>query len=69
MSEDQKERQAGYVKAHYDKRKAAGDVRATIWLSPTAAKAMEDAMKANKTSKEETIHQALVELAERLQQQ
>ncbi len=69
MSDDKKERQAGYVKAHYDRRKAAGDVKTNIWLTPAAAKALEYAMKANKTSKEATISQALIEMAERLQQQ
>lgn len=63
MNDDKKERQAGYVKTYYDKRKAKGDVKTNVWLTPAAAQALDDAMKKNKKTKEETINQALLELA------
>lgn len=66
MSDDKKERQAGYVRAHYEKRRAAGDVKTNVWLTPAAVTALDAAMKEHKKSKEDTINQALLEMAERI---
>lgn len=66
MSDDKKARQYGYVKKYDAKRKAAGDVKTNIWLTPAATQALNAAMEANKKSKEDTINQALLELAAKL---
>lgn len=57
-----KERQAGYAKTYYDKRKAKGDVKATIWLSAAAASALNTAMEKGGKPKEEIINKAIIEM-------
>lgn len=57
------ERQAGYARKYYDKRKARGDVKATIWLSAAAASALNAAMENTSKSKEELINQAIIDMA------
>lgn len=65
---DKKERQRGYSKAHYEKRREAGDVRAIVWLNAEAADALDLAVKAIGKSKEAAVNQAIIEMAARLRQ-
>lgn len=68
MSEDKKERQRGYSRTHYEKRREAGGVRTIVWLTADSSNALEKAAEALGKSKEATVNQAIIEMTARMQQ-
>lgn len=65
---DKKERQRGYARTHYEKRRDAGYVKTIVWLTAEASDALDRAIKASGKSKESTVNLAIIEMAARLQQ-
>ena len=60
-SEQKDDRQRGYVKKHYEARKAEGKVKCSFWLEPAAAEALAYLMANNpQLTKAGAINGALV---------
>lgn len=59
-SEQKDDRQRGYVKKHYEARKAEGKVKCSFWLEPAAADALAYLMaRQPELTKGEVINKAL----------
>lgn len=57
---DKDDRQRGYVRKHYEKRKEAGMVKCSFWLEPAAAEALEYLLQSEPNmTKGEVINRAL----------
>ena len=55
------DRQRGYVRKHYEARKAEGKVKCSFWLTPEAAEALEYLMSTQPgMSKTDVINRALI---------
>ena len=62
---DKDQRQRGYVKKFYDRRKEAGETRISLWLKPEGAEALDKlAAMFPGMSKSDLVNRALVLAAE-----